>query len=248
VNAQNLKYLSLSIAAAILSGCAGILKAPPISESPQVEKLVASNGGALKPDEKGLYPFNHAWKSDDNCAPDAETSIYVDPVDTSRIDPSALHYSRVSEKDVSKLAEYARKRIQHAFAERKDEFRVVEQPPAAGRVIELSLVEISGTDVVRNVLGTALSAFVPGGGLIAVHSSGTIGVEGVVKEASSGKPLFVFADRERGKTAPFSLNDFTTLSHAREAIDNWSEQIVESCAAAPGTRVEESSPVTLLPL
>jgi Protein of unknown function (DUF3313) len=231
-----------------VSGCSVLsLKAPPISESPQVKTLLSSNSTQLKPDEQGLYPFNHTWNSG-YCAVEPQTSIYVTPVDTSRIDPANLSSSNLDREDLSAIASYARERLEGAFAEKKENFRVVEEQPVQGRVVELSVVELTGTAVARNVLGTALGALVPGGSLISIRSSGTIGVEGVVKEAQTGKPLFIFADRERGKTAPFSFNDFRVLSHARAAIDDWSEQIVEACAAAPGTRIPDSSPITLLPL
>lgn len=241
------KLVPLFLITALLSGCSGLLRASPIQESPQLEHLVSAGEG-LKADEEKFYPFNHAWRSSEECAPQAETSVYVHAVDTSRIDSASLRKSRLSPKQISKLAEYARKTIARAFEEKKSAFHVVDAPPAHGRVVELSLVEVTGTDVARNVLGTALGVIVPGGGLISVRSSGTIAVEGAVKEAKTGKPLFVFADRQRGRIAPFSFNDFTELSHARRAIDDWSEEIVESCAASPGTRVDGSSAITLLPL
>lgn len=230
-----------------LSGCAGLsLKASPLPESEEGKVLRAASA-ELRPDDEGLFPFNHTYHSD-YCAKEAATQVYIAPVDTSRVDLETVRESFLDADDVVELAAYARERLEDAFAERSGRFQVVSEPPARGRIIELAVVELSGTEVVRNVLGTALGAFVPGGGLIAIRSSGTIGIEGVVREAQTGKPLFVFADRERGKTAPFSFNDFRVLSHARAAIDDWSEQIVESCAATPGTRIADSSPITLLPL
>lgn len=243
---EKTKILAAALITFLLSGCAS-LKAPPIPESPQVKLILSSSSAALKVDEKGLYPFNHAWSAG-FCAVEPETSVFITPVDTSRVDPAALKQSHLNSDDLFKLAEYARSKLEKAFSKRQQNFRVVTERPAHGRVVELSVVELTGTEVVRNVLGTVAGALVPGGSLFAARSSGTIGVEGVVREADTGKPLFVFSDRERGKTAPFSFNDFRQLSHARAAIDDWSEQLVASCSAAPGSRIADSSPVTLIPL
>lgn len=241
-------YIVQVAAVLAVSGCSTLsLKAPPIPESPRVRMLLSSSASPLQPDQQGLFPFNHAWHSG-YCAEDPETPVYVTPVDISKINPEVLQSSEIDKDELSEIAEYAREKLEGAFSKNREAFRVVEEPPEHGRVVELSVVELSGTDVARNVIGTALGAFIPGGSLIAVRSSGTIGIEGVVKEADTGKPLFVFADRERGKTAPFSFNDFTKLSHARAAIDDWSKQIVAACAAEEGKRIPDSSPITFLPL
>lgn len=234
--------------ALILTGCGGLsFRAEPVPESMSMRMLVSSTSTSLQPDHKGLYPFHHAWNSG-YCAAEPNLSVYIPPVDISRIDPMTLRSSNLDDEDLAKLAEYTRTKVARAFSERKETFRVVEIPPVEGRVVELSLVELTGTAVFRNVLGTALGAVVPGAGLISMRSSGTIGIEGVVREARTKEPVFVFADRERGKVAPFSFNDFGILSHARVAIDDWSKQIVASCAATPGTRVPDSAVLTLVPL
>lgn len=127
-------------------------------------------------------------------------------------------------------------------------FQLVEDNSAATSTLELAIVEVRPTDVARNVMGVALGAIVPGGGLVSARSSGSIAIEGIVRENQSHVPLLIFADRERGRTAPFSFNDFTLYSHARAAIDDWAEQIAEVLTAPSGTRIADSSAVTLLPL
>ncbi|MCO6432327.1 MAG: DUF3313 family protein [Deltaproteobacteria bacterium] len=245
---KSLNRLILLASIALLSACGALsLKAAPIPESPQVKTLLRTSGSQLQRDNNGLYPFNHAWRAG-YCAEKQEVPVYVTPVDTSRIDQAALSHSRLDQKDLSEIANYAHERLKRAFSETRGRFQLVDKPPSHGRVVEVSVVELTGTEVARNVVGTALGAFIPGGGLVAVRSSGTIGIEGVVKEAHSGRPIVVFADRERGRTAPFSFNDFRVLSHARAAIDDWSEQIVKVCAAEPGAKVPDRLPVTLLPI
>ncbi len=125
--------------------------------------------------------------------------------------------------DAESLALYLRARIEREL--RKNSFRVVSEKPMFGRDIELAIAQVSSTDVIRNVLGAALGTFVPGGGIIAISTSCRTASEGVVRDASTEKPLFVFADRERRRISPFRSNDFTRYSHARAAIGDWAEQI-----------------------
>ncbi len=164
---NSIKQIFSLILTLVLSGCAVLsLKAPPTPESQQVKALVSSSGAELKPDDKGLYPFNHTWSAG-YCAPEPATSVFINPVDISRVRSETRSNSHISSEDLSALADYARRRLEGAFSEQRGNFRVVDEPPAHGRVVELSVVELSGTEVFRNVLGTALGAIVPGGGLLA---------------------------------------------------------------------------------
>lgn len=171
--------------------------------------------------------------------------MFVAPVDTTRLFTSSDR-GNIEPRDAERLAEYFRNLLRADL--RRHSFDVVDERPLNGRIIELALVEVSSTDVARNVLGTALSAVIPGGGLISAGSSGSTAIEGVVRDAGSGKPLLIFADRERGKIAPFSFNDFTQFSHARDAMGDWAEEIAKVCERPFGSRVRESLRLTLLPL
>ncbi len=237
-----------------LNACATInagLKAGPIADTEFAHHALAATEGtatlAAAPVEN--YPFHRVWRAENDeiiRSGDAAT-IYVAPVDTTQLAGSyADRWDAPAKKDVEELAVYLRAQVENEL--RGKSFHVVSERPASGRIIELALVEVSTTDVGRNLIGTVLSVFVPGGGLVAVKSSGSTAIEGVVRDAASGAPLFVFADRERGKTAPFSFNDFTHYSHAREAIDDWAEQLVKICTMPSGARLADSSAVTLLPL
>ena len=152
----------------------------------------------------------------------------------------------MSSEDAQALAAYLKAQVEDEL--RAQSFAVLADRAQAQRVIELALVQVSSTDVVRNVLGTALGAVMPGGGLIAIRSSGSTAIEGVVRDGATSEPLFIFADRERGKTSPFSFNDFTRYSHARAAMDDWAEQIVKACELPVGAPLSDSSAITLLPL
>lgn len=231
-------------------GCSSIgerLKASPIENSPFARRALAAGADRVVAAPENLYPFHRVWRSNLDTRNNAEPIVYVAPVDVSQIVIAKRgRGALVSPSDISALAGSLRAEMEQASRDRS--FRVVQEPPIAGRLIELALVELSPTDVPRNVIGTAFGAIFPGAGLIAAKSSASIAIEGAVRDATSGEMLLVFADRERGKTAPFSLNDFTLYSHARAAIDDWADQLAEACTTPEGTVIADSSAVTLLPL
>ena len=234
----------------LVTGCSTInstLKAPPIPETEFVQNIVSTSAGELAPDTTGIFPFHHAWDAG-RCYTGDRLPVFIDIVDVSHIANISANPSRVSKQDLEEIADYARRAFEKSFSKKGPGLALVDGPPPTGRVIQIAIVELTKTDVARNVIGTALSALVPGGGIFALQSSGTIAIEGIVRDAASGKPLFVFADRERGKTAPFSFRDFALFSHARSAIDDWANQLAQVCTVPRGTHVADSSALTLSPL
>lgn len=247
---ERITEIALGITLLIVNACSAInagLKAGPIANTRFADGALAEAGTDAAAAREREYPFHRVWRVDSEVLqPDRGEAVYVAPVDASILLSSSEKRGSVRAEDVEELAKYLRARVENEL--RRQSFRVVPERPALGRVVELALVEVSSTDVARNVLGTALSAVVPGGGIVSVRSSGSTAIEGVVRDASTGKPLFIFADRERGKTAPFSFNDFTHYSHARDAMDDWAEQIVKACELPAGKSLADSSAITLLPL
>lgn len=241
----------LIIIVIILSGC-GILKASPAPDSGflgVVGKEASANDN---------FPFHRVWESNQSSQLLSEAKeIEVAPVDLSflegisppRSEAPEVRQSLVQRDDAKELAEFTEKafrdRLQVNNGNRAEPGY---RPGAPELVLELSLVEITPTDVVRNVAGTVLGAFVPGGSVIALGSQGTVAIEGRIKDQSSGKILFAFADRESGKIAPVNLNDLRRYSHAHAIIEDWAEQWAQILASGGKKRIVDTSPVTLLPI
>ena len=241
------KIFNLSLVL-LMTSCSALnreLKASPIENSAFAARALSEAGAAATP--SSTYPFHRVWRNDEEISEVMHAdAVYVAPVDTTALFDRERNPEPIGREDAERLASYLRRHVEDEL--REHSFRVVSERPQIGRVIELALVEVSSTDIVRNVLGTAVGAFIPGGGLIAAGSSGSTAIEGVVRDSASDRPLFVFADRERGKIAPFSFNDFTRYSHARDAMNDWSKQIVKACSLPRGAQLAGSSRFTLLPL
>ena len=84
----------------------------------------------------------------------------------------------------------------------------------------------------------------PGGGAVALPASGSVAIEGRIRDAQSGEVIFAFADRESDKAAAVSAADLTWHYHAKEIADDWARQFVELSDTGPEHKVEDSSPFT----
>jgi len=232
-----------------LSACS-VLKAGPAPDS----GFLGASGELAVADER--LPFHRVWRSEETGAElESAHTIYIAPVSLSHLvekDSSKINLTSSTTdvtEDAVKIAEY----VQTVFREELEkgtgrQIEVVDRPNPDALVLELALTELTPTDVARNVVGAALGAFVPGGGVVSLGSQGTIAIEGWLISGATGKVIFVFADRESGKLAPVSLNDFSLYSHARDAIDDWAEQWSQIIETGGRERVRDSSPITLLPI
>lgn len=236
----------------LLTGCAALtpLKAGPAPDSgflQHAEKLAAAKPGA---------PFQRIWQASDRVSAGSPIiqAIYIAPINTDHIkaltevsDGPSLERSRVRDGSVE-IAQYMRAQFIREIERVAGKSVVVDEPTQDSVKLELAIVELTPTDVVRNVFGLVFGAFVPGGGFAAAGSSGTIAIEGRLVEAASGKQLLLFADREKGKIAPINLNDFTLFSNARDAIDDWARQVALVLFGGDLTSVADSAAITLLPI
>jgi len=245
------KLLSTALSLVLfLNGCAKV--ASPFGTTPAPASGFISAAYVLEP-AVGAYPFHRVWESGRKFrAPTPKPLLYVADVDTkhlsSRSNAAQSNNSKRSNlnQDAQKLADYARRSFVNSIKQ-SGAFQIVDDPAIPGVwTLELALVELTPTDIARNVIGTALSTFVPVAGAVSLGSQGSAGIEGVLSDSSG--PVFMFADRERGKLAPFSFNDYTRFSHARDIVDDWAEQFAKLVSTPEGTRVAEKLPFTLLPI
>jgi hypothetical protein len=145
------------------------------------------------------------------------------------------------------LAEDAAEALAPGKVKRKT-FMVVEERPQDGFLVDLALVEIVPTNPGIQALATIGGFFVPGGGAIRLLGTGSIAIEGVVKDGASGEVLFEFKDREADKTTLFSVKDYQQYAHARQTIEEWSMQFAEVATTTSEHMVDDALLVSVNPL
>lgn len=200
-------------------------------------------------------PFNRAWVN-----PTIEEYklknkyLYIAPVNMEFLEKTFYKkyeglklISRL--EDVLELSNYMHATFKMAIENYPKKFvEVVDVPGKDTFQLELALVDISPTKPAITTFGSILGLVVPGAGIIARFGSGSVAMEGIVRDYESGEVLAEFADREADKTAPFTVKDYQEFANVRASISDWAEQYAELSATEMNHRVEDSLPFTLNPL
>lgn len=180
---------------------------------------------------------------------------YVAPVNTSILS-SMIGEALISEEkkaerleELQEIGRYTKVAFEHFLSSNEVKPQTIsETPTKKGLILELALVEIEPTSPLINVVGAIAGFFVPGGGLISTFGSGSVAVEGIVRDSASKKVLLEFKDREKDKIAPFTLKDFQRYAHLREAIQEWATLFSEFIATNGMKEISRPLPFTLNPL
>ena len=152
------------------------------------------------------------------------------------------------EKEVGELATYFKQELERALKEHpKNRWEIVEEPDDSTFILEYALVEVIATKVHINAAGTALGAFVTGGGLVSATAGGSVAFEAKIYDGRDGELLAALADRETDKVSVVSLRDYTFYGHSRQAIREWAEQSAELANTSRETQVGDSYPINLSP-
>lgn len=178
-------------------------------------------------------------------------SYYLAPIDTSplraRLKSEKFTKSEIEDRmaEADELKRYFEERLKMEFA--KHGLKILEKPEENAFFCEIALVELRPTLAVMNAAATTAGFFVPGAGLVRRLGTGSIAMEGMVRDGETLDVLAEFKDREADKDSLFTVRDFQRYSHARYSIDDWSEQLAKLASTTSDVKVEDSLPVTLLP-
>ncbi len=194
------------------------------------------------------------------------TKIAVLPVVTSlaeeKINSQSLSVSVKEQRiaDLRELADYFRNRIISAFTEYDGDglssegipvevrkFTIVDEPTDDSFVWEIAITEISPNAPEVSILATVAGFLIPGGGTLRIFGTGSIAMEGIVRDGATGELLAEFRDRESDKSAPISVRDYQMYAHIRRTIDDWADQFAELAGTPNHHKVEDSLPFTLDP-
>lgn len=203
-------------------------------------------------------PFGGYWESD-NFRDRAFLSRYkfllIRPISTEKIEADLKKkktmprkYRRDRLEEVKELGRYFHERLRR-LAHENDNIRLELTDKAGPNTLELLIawIEVRPTEPFINTAGTIAGYFIRGGGLIKSLGEGNVAIEGYLKDAESGEVFMQFNDREADKTTIFTLKDFQQYAHIREAVDDWSNQIIELCSTETNHTVKDSWPISLLP-
>jgi hypothetical protein len=240
------------LAALLVASLVGVARVPA-----RAEDTPHAFENASKMAEDKRVPFNKSWFAADWNDP-ARTSIVIAPVDTRLVKQSswwrkADEQGKTAElgKDLQELADFTREEFQKAFREDpKHRFSVVDSPQAGSVVFELAIVDVEPNKAKLGALGLAATILAAplGVAILAKEAAkGGVAIEGRLKDAGSGQPLALFADREKGKFAPINVARATAFGEVQKSIREWSEQWVKVANAPPGEKVKDNKPFTLRP-
>lgn len=178
------------------------------------------------------------------------SSIYIAPVDTSRLRPARTNISKTAgiekkQRPVRDMANLMRQSFVDAFVNSPaPRLKVAPHIATNSVTLELSLVELNATDTAGNAIKTAI----PYGSVLSPLMNGNIAIEGKVRDNATGELLFEFADNERDQMTLVSLRDFAPWEHAKASIKGWASQFEELTRTPPSHKVKDSLFFTLKPL
>lgn len=203
---------------------------------------------------KERFPFNRIWCQKDGCDWSKYSSIIVAPVDTTHILKMSLwdNFNLVSksklEKDRQVIAEYTQKKFQSAIkTDVHKHHKVVDTPKKNTMILELALVELVPNKAFMRTAADIAGIFEPELKVIKFMGSGSVAIEGRIRDANTGEIIFKFADREDEKLTMVNINDFTWYGHAKVVVDDWASEFIELYDTPPSHMVEASSRFTLRP-
>lgn len=261
---MKIRRLILGLAPLLLCSACSLFKARPAEDSgflpyPDLLKPMperAPFNAVYVPDPKRLeelrlrYPFISILPI--NTLP-AEAKIRAKNL------PPGVESSRIA--DLRELSAYFHTRLENAFSEYDGDglseddtpisvrrFTVRDEPSNDSLVLEIAITEISPNLPEVSAAATVAGVFIPGTGIIRLFGSGSIAIEGMVRDGRTGELLAAFRDREADKSAPISVRDYQMYAHIRRTMDDWADQLAELAGTVPTHQVKDSLPFTLDPL
>jgi len=205
-------------------------------------------------ERRDRFPFHKVWLSDYSQKHyDKFTEIMVAPVNTDYLlqndwlEELTLASMQSVRDDTKGIAEYMRTRfVEELQQSEKTGLKVVDKAGPKTVILEMAIVELVPTKAWLNTAGAAAGFFVPGAGTAAgLASSGSVAIEGRMRDAGTGEIITTFKDREKDQASPVGIQGYTWYYHSKNNIDDWAEQFVELIETEPDDEVRDSNPFTL---
>ena len=191
-------------------------------------------------------PFSRSWKADDSDLSKYK-KVAVAPMKTDKLKPLGKTLGGASErnvgdthaKDSAKLAGFATGQFKTKID--ASEGRSAEITSTPGRASDTMVLE---TNLVQAVPGKPafqiLNYFIP---FTSYANRPSIAIEGRLKDARTGKTLFVFSDLERPGISFIDGQKFTYYGTQRRESEYWAKQITKLIETNGSGKIYEAFPV-----
>ncbi len=73
-----------------------------------------------------------------------------------------------------------------------------------------------------------------------------IAIEGRIRDGATGEIMYMFADREAGKTALVDLKSYSWWGPSRLTIDEWADRLVQVAGSPKDQKIKKFSTFELL--
>jgi hypothetical protein len=154
---------------------------------------------------------------------------------------------RQLESDARKLAKNFRQAMANAaHGVSGRQLTVVKEPGPDTMIIETAITELVPAKAYWNAAATAAGFVVPGAGLLSAAGSGSITIEGRVRDGGNGKLVASFRDTMKDKMAVVNVNSFTWYGGSEANLNETAANIAHVINAKPGTIISQPSPITLI--
>ncbi|WP_265593902.1 DUF3313 family protein [Haloferula sp. BvORR071] len=181
------------------------------------------------------------------------TSVYIAPVDTSRLSKqdwwqsqNSRTQSGVLEKDANKLGRQLKSSLTREIRNYPgNKLAIASSPGPHTLTIETAITELIPSKAYWNAGATAAGFVVPGAGLLSAAGSGSIAVAGRLRDNSG--TVATFSDKRSDQLSPINLRSYEWYGGAENNIEIWAKKGAEFLNAKPGSTVKRTSSVTLNP-
>jgi hypothetical protein len=232
-----IRTITIVAGLAALSGC-----------YPMGERTARNPTGAQFLDQVWVAP---AYRG--KTASQAFSKVYFAPVSTGNLSRQGWWTSqsavsqRQLESDARKLAAHFRSAMINAA--RNDSGRrltVVNQAGPDTMVIETSITHLVPAKAYWNAAATAAGFVVPGAGLLSAAGSGSITVEGRLRDGDSSATVAQFRDTMKDKMAMVNIDSYTWYGGSEANLVEMAANIARVLNAKPGTIVSQPSQIKLI--
>jgi hypothetical protein len=181
------------------------------------------------------------------------SKVYFAPVSTAHLKQQGWWASQSSikqqqlEVDARELARNFNQSL--VTAARNDPSRrltVVGQPGPDTLTVEMAITELVPAKAYWNAAATAAGFVVPGAGLLGAAGSGSVAIEGRMRDGNTGAVIATFRDRMKDKVAVVNIDSYTWYGGSAANLDEIAVKTARVLNANPGEVVSQSSPITLI--
>jgi hypothetical protein len=154
---------------------------------------------------------------------------------------------RQLEADARKLAKNFRQAMANAaHSQSGRRLTVVKEPGPDTLIIETAITELVPAKAYWNAAATAAGFVVPGAGLLSAAGSGTITVEGRLRDGNNSALVANFRDTMKDKMAVVNIDSYTWYGGSEANLEEMAANIAQIINAKPGTMVSQPSQLKLI--